>query len=336
MYNLIEENGKKYLVEIFNQSGLYKKPKFATKVDVLIVGCGGYGMTGRGGGGGAGAVIYVPDYEIGGDQVVTIGALSTINQRAASSFFGEVEAYGGGNGESDRYYAQSGGSGGGGAGIDGQTDGRKPGVQVNLPLNAEIYANAGGNGYRASIGPAYSTGGGGGGAGGAGGNASYRVIPGGIVAGIAGLGGAGLDFSSKFGKTLGENGVVGKGGSYHPDSMSRFVGCGNTGSGGPRWSGAYSITESGHPGVVAVRVELPYTNWKFVFITESGMGLRMTGEGWNSFEMMGDEFLASNPNVKENFVNNGMDLDVFLNLTPGNFEELRGYGSVKILQYKEV
>lgn len=323
MYNLIEENGKKYLVEIFNQSGLYKKPKFATKVDVLIVGCGGWGDASTGGGGGAGAVIYVPDYEIGGDQVVTIGALSRINQKAASSFFGEVEAYGGGSGASDNYYAYSGGSGGGGAGSDGKTNGRIPGVQVNLPLNAEIYANAGGNGYSL---PAHCAGGGGGGAGGAGGKA-YR--------GTAGLPGAGLDFSSKFGKTLGKNGVVGIGGPGWWGDQIDFAGYGNTGSGGP-FEKVSGDRQSGHPGVVAVRAELPYTNWKFVFITESGMGLKMTGEGWNLFEMTGDEFSASNPNVKENFVNNGMDLDVFLNLTPGNFEELRGYGSVKILQYKEV
>ena len=174
---------------------------------VLMVAGGGGGSDSNGGGGGAGGLVYNSGVSLSGQKTIVVGAGGTkgvgwdssgtfAEPGENTSFTGLETAIGGGAGTQytntpDSGTRRNGGSGGGAAGSSDSTlDSGGTGTSGQ--------GKAGGGGIRYS-------GGGGGGAGGAGGD--------GVYGGNSGSGGVGLDYSSVFGTTYGDDGWFAGGGA---------------------------------------------------------------------------------------------------------------------------
>ena len=210
-----------YKIVAFSANGTFNVPIGVTEVDVLVVGGGGGGgrsaTPNASGGGGAGGVVFQEAYAVtpGGAVSVTVGAGgagSTGSGVAASdggiSTFGTLTANGGGHGgqnDPGLYDGTAGSSGGGSASTGGNGGTGSQG-------------NAGGNGQSVSGGGA-----GGGGAGGAGGNASGNN---------GANGGIGVDYSTYFGTTWGDNGWFAGGGGGGAMDTGNTPGNGGQGGGG--------------------------------------------------------------------------------------------------------
>ena len=198
-----------YTVQVFNSSGTLSVTGGTVDVDVLIVaGGGGGGGQQLAGGGGAGGYIYLSSQSLSGSYPLTVGAggtggsgIAKGNNGGNSSFNGST-AVGGGGGGSYLIAGANGGSGGG-AGY-----GRDYG-------NGTVDQGNRGGTYSPSA-PYYGAGGGGGaGAVGQGGTSTK-----------GGNGGVGVDYSTEFGTSVGENGYFAGGGG------GAVYGAGTVGSGG--------------------------------------------------------------------------------------------------------
>ena len=220
----IEHNGKK--VVAFLESGEWTVPDGVTRVDVLVVAGGGSGGAGNhvaGGGGGAGGVIFEEDFSITDESSpisITVGdggegvedSSRESGNKGENSVFLTLTAIGGGGGGGRESSANDGGSGGGGGhhgdGIAGSTEDSTQGYD--------------GGDAGAWDGSWYRTGGGGGGSGENGNDATSSAC---------GDGGDGLDYSTQFGTTYGEDGVF-AGGGGGSDKEHNNPGSGGLGGGG--------------------------------------------------------------------------------------------------------
>ena len=199
-----------YTIHTFNTSGLFTVYS-GGDIDYLIVGGGGSGAV-FGGGGGAGGLIFVEgETVLPGSYTIEIGAggnaasstgVATGNSGNNSTAFGEEAVGGGGGGESSTN-GLNGGSGGG-AGMRGSGQG---GLSIGTPTQG----NQGG----ASSGTTVDNGGGGGG-----GGAGAAGAPGIYPEGQGGNGGIGLDYSSVFGTSVGDDGYFAGGGGALGDNRS--------------------------------------------------------------------------------------------------------------------
>jgi hypothetical protein len=238
---------------ILSGNGVWTVPENINKIDVLVVAGGGAGggsghsnpSANQAGGGGAGGLIWIQNVEkIGNTQiqpgnsihyVVGAGGYGNPYSRAVGgsggdSVFGNLTAKGGGGGGATflNKHGNSGGSGGGGGG--GSTPGSEgSGIQSSQSGWSGIYGY-GNDGFFGQ----QNLGGGGGG--------SNSI-------GSPAFGGSGLDLSSYFGTTYGNNGVFASGGdatNIHP-SFGNNNGNPNTGDGGSS-NGGY-----GGSGVILIR-----------------------------------------------------------------------------------
>ncbi len=209
-----------YTVVAYTSDGKFTVPDGVTEIDVLVVGGGGGGgrsaTPNASGGGGAGGVVYQSNYSVtaGTSIDVAIGAGgaagdgSGVATNGENSSFGAFVANGGGAaGQNDTgdFDGDDGGSGGGSASTGGAGGTASQG-------------NDGGAGL-----------GGVGGAGGGGGAGSAGSAPSGSN---GGNGGVGVDYSSIFGTTYGENGWFAGGGGGGAQDDTNTPGTGGTGGGG--------------------------------------------------------------------------------------------------------
>jgi hypothetical protein len=305
--SIVNISGTDYRVwAIKSGAGNFVPPTTTSNADVLIVGGGGGGGYQVGGGGGAGGVVWYQNYSLTAGSPISykvgIGGLAggasegghgpnnTIAAPPAggSSFFGGMEARGGGCGSNHPRSArcgpfgsydgvgQPGGCGGGGAGDDASRS--RPGGASNQPSvgGATVYGTSGGTGRSGSW-----AGGGGGGATSGGSNS-----PSGNV---GGPGGAGVDMRSFFGTGFGEGGYfagggggcssgesgtaavpggIGGGGDGYANNGSEYGagttggdGLENTGGGGggvrDRYDGSNSYTRAGNGGSGIILIRYP-------------------------------------------------------------------------------
>ena len=276
--------GRTFRRHVFTTSGVFTMPSAAT-IDVLLVGGGGGCGYSRyhGGGGGAGGLVHATSFEVSaGMYTIVVGGggsgassyASAPSNGANTTGFGLVATGGGAGG----YYTgcssnagddggKPGGSGGGGGGscnglnanADYFTGGTSTQDTYADRANVQGYGNPGGLGD----GPYPHVSAGGGGAGGPG-------MPGTSTA----VGGAGMDFSTIFGNSVGDSGWFaggGSGGAYettnsHPPAMggggahssgSGQPGAANTGGGcGASERGVDEPGKSGGSGVAIVRYQV--------------------------------------------------------------------------------
>jgi hypothetical protein len=246
------------------QTGYTWTPTSDITADVLMVAGGGGGSDSNGGGGGAGGLVYNASQNLSGTKTIVVGAGGTkgidwhdtgtfAEPGGNTSFTGLDTAIGGGAGTQYTNYPDSGtrrngGSGGGAAGSsDNNLDSGGTGI------SGQGYAGGGGKRY---------SGGGGGGAGGAGGDGVYD--------GDSGSGGVGLDYSSIFGTTYGDDGWFagggagatggtasgGKGGGGDggdATGSSRVAAQAHTGGGGSGGSGTTYPNSDGGSGIVLIK-----------------------------------------------------------------------------------
>ncbi len=277
--------GQEYRVHVFSQDGNFTVTSGHGEVEYLVIGGGGSGGAGAGsGGGGAGAFLSGGATVAEGSYAVVVGVggvsrttRHNVGFNGESSFFGSIEAIGGGRGAA---YGQNspgaGGSGGGGGGYNAPSAGlATPGPWL------------GNNGGPGTGGTAYHTGSGGGGAGdvgkapmngsmaggdgiescilgtcyfwaGGGGGAQHNstVLCSGCSRnggkGGGGAGGAPYGWGSGVGGGYaynnGENNTGGNGGNG-----GRFTGSGGGGGGN---DGAYQVSGAGGSGIVVVRYKI--------------------------------------------------------------------------------
>jgi len=217
-------------------------------IQYLVVGAGGgadyNGASYGGGGGGAGGLLYNTSYSLSSGQTldIIIGA-GAANSDGTSTFFGNIEAFGGGEGD-----GSPGGSGGGGS-------------YPTTPGGAGVAGQGNNGGNRGSYG-----GGGGGGAGQAGQNfgTSGTYNP--------GDGGNGLAISITGTSIYYAGGGAGEGSLPYPEYMNRYAlpglggggnafprnnpinaGVANTGGGAAGYY-LYSAYRNGGSGIVILRI----------------------------------------------------------------------------------
>jgi hypothetical protein len=273
-------NGTEYKIHEFTTDGTFTVSTAppGKSIDVLIVGGGGGGGggdsgDGSGGGGGAGGLIFKENESVSETSYsINIGSGGAGGRYNGSNgqdttAFGYTALGGGYGGDGDATNnGGDGGSGGGGGGNSGSNNG---GAGLQPTSTDGGFGNPGGGATTASG----DEGGGGGGAGEAGFNGrSYTDVP------PSGPGGDGLDYSDKFGTSVGENGYfagggaghaddrggglipggLGGGGDFNDNTREQFPGQDGTGGGGagggkggPRLEG-----EDGGDGVVLIRYEL--------------------------------------------------------------------------------
>jgi hypothetical protein len=205
-----------------------------------MVAGGGGGSDANGGGGGAGGLVYNASQTLSGQKTIVVGAGGTkgigwhdtgtfAEPGGNTSFSGLETVIGGGAGTQYTNYQDSGtrrngGSGGGAAGSsDNNLDAGGTGI------SGQGYAGGGGIRY---------SGGGGGGAGGAGGD--------GVYGGNSGSGGVGLDYSSTFGTTYGDDGWF-SGGGAGAKGGTASGGKGGGGDGGDA-TGSSRVAAQAHTG----------------------------------------------------------------------------------------
>lgn len=250
--------------DVFTASGTFNVPATVNEVEVLVVaGGGGGGSSGGSGGGGAGGVIYKKSHSVTPSTAisVTVGSGGSGSGGTASnhdgdnSVFDSLTAIGGGGGaQPDNWHdGRDGGSGGGGGG-DFNSSGHVGGNGVE------------GQGFDGGDGPdvdgSNSCGGGGGGA--------SEVGADGVMFSHGGDGGDGVDYSDRFGTSVGDNGAFaggggggggsfdggtggfGGGGTGRGDGTPLVAPVANTGSGGGGFTGGNGDGD-GADGVVIVR-----------------------------------------------------------------------------------
>lgn len=236
IFMFVDSNSVKWIVHEFREDGIFWLPS-EKSCDIFMIGGGGAGGpsygnqdTGKGGGGAGGALwrqgytISNGDYDIivgkGGNGATagywtadTVDKTSSNNGEDTYAFSVIARGGGHGGGSDERAPRQEGGCGGGG-GARNNNDWIN-GASSNQPTFTDwtSYGNSGGN----SQGDANYSGGGGGGIGGNGGNDSGAASS---STSQGGLGGAGLDFSSYFGTTVGHFGWFGGGGGGGTYRMS--------------------------------------------------------------------------------------------------------------------
>ena len=253
-------NGISYRIHAFTSVGndtiTFSK---AGKVDVLVVagGAGGGSRLQACGGGGAGGVVFIQNYEVPtGDISIIVGSGGAgaseefffQGDDGEDSFFGSLNAKGGGGGGrhgATGFEGRDGGSGGGAAGRDSASP-AGTGIQPSQPGDSGTYGfgNDGGVGHENS---STRAGGGGGGAGGQGQAAASDA---------GGAGGLGKDLSEIFGSAYGNSGVFatgGKGGDINTPTSTPF-GADNTGDGGGGAGGSTNTAGgAGGSGIVLIR-----------------------------------------------------------------------------------
>lgn len=238
------QDSKFYNVHQFNSNGTFSvSSAFAgAQVDALIVAGGGGGGHDEGGGGGAGGVLFTRDIAVSeNDYSIVVGSGGRGGTDGGATNGGDSEAFGltalgggagGGGGQSG--LPEDGGSGGGGTGEPNYSNGEAGGRGVS---------GQGNDGGRGDKGP--RNGAGGGGAGEVGGDAgSSNNQP--------GNGGDGLDYSTQFNTSVGEDGYFGGGGAGAPDNREGYppsgFGIGGLGGGGEHGRGL-SNGDSGEDGM---------------------------------------------------------------------------------------
>ena len=238
--------------EFYNKRGSLPRPR---TIELLIVaggGCGGGGgIFGTGGGGGGGVIITTINLVGSGVSVgVGYGGRPNNGYRGGDSWFGDIRAYGGGNGQWPVINIKSswGGSGGGGGGNN-----------LNFVIGGDGVV---GQGFRGggNYGPTYiNFGAGGGGAGGPGtditnvnlytrtysggqpGPGRYSDILGyGAVFGAGGAGQGGKLTNVRDG--VNERGEGGSGGTYYTNLAGRDTGYGGSGLVVARYLGPQSYS----------------------------------------------------------------------------------------------
>lgn len=238
------QDSKFYNVHQFNSNGTFSvSSAFAgAQVDALIVAGGGGGGHDEGGGGGAGGVLFTRDIAVSENNYsIVVGSGGRGGTDGGATNGGDSEAFGltalgggagGGGGQSG--LPEDGGSGGGGTGEPNYSNGEAGGSGVS---------GQGNDGGRGDKGP--RNGAGGGGAGEVGGDAgSSNNQP--------GNGGDGLDYSTQFNTSVGEDGYFGGGGAGAPDNREGYppsgFGIGGLGGGGEHGRGL-SNGDSGEDGM---------------------------------------------------------------------------------------
>ena len=241
---------------------IVRYPATDYNVELLVIGGGGSGGFYHAGGGGAGGLIYYSSYPVsaGTKYSVTVGAGSStqtswiVPRSGQNSIFGQLIAFGGGDGGNYVYRAgAAGGSGGGGFYSNAESQ-----IVPNTGGNGVLgQGNSGGNalivsGYHGS---------GGGGAGSVGG-----VSPSGSV---GGTGGAGLAFSitgtsvyyagggGGHGNTTVGTGGTGGGGTGGGGEGSGSAGTVNTGGGGGGGGGGAGTGGAGGSGIIIIAYQGP-------------------------------------------------------------------------------
>ena len=105
-----------FRIHTFTSSGTFTPNGSMNNVEVLVVGGGGGGSSSPwgGGGGGAGGVLYKTNHSLSTATTVTVGAGGGAGATGAHSYFGSLQAFGGGKaGTSQTASTRNGGSGGG-------------------------------------------------------------------------------------------------------------------------------------------------------------------------------------------------------------------------------
>ena len=285
------------------QTGYSWTPPSDITADVLMVAGGGGGSDSNGGGGGAGGLVYNASQNLSGTKTIVVGAggtkgiswhdSGTFAEPGGNTSFTDLEtAIGGGAGTQYTNYPDSGtrrngGSGGGAAGSSNN----------NLDAGG---TGISGQGYAGGGGIRYS-GGGGGGAGGAGGDGVYD--------GNSGSGGVGLDYSSTFGTTYGDDGWFagggagakggtasgGKGGGGDgggATGSSRVAAQAHTGGGGSGGDGATYPNSDGGSGIVIIRSgpsvtppSLTHDGYKLVVKNITPTSTTLTDPNGSSFDI---------------------------------------------------
>lgn len=222
------QDSKFYNVHQFNSNGTFSVSSAFTgaQVDALIVGGGGGGGTDEGGGGGGGGVVFSRDIAVSeNDYQIVVGGGGDGGSSGETKNGGDSEAFGitavgggaGASGVNGYESAQTGGSGGGGSG-EPNRDLTSPGDGIS------------GQGNRGGFGDKSSKNGAGGG------GASEVGGDGGSSNNQPGNGGDGLDYSTQFNTSVGEDGYFGGGGAGAPDNYSGYppsgFGIGGLGGGG--------------------------------------------------------------------------------------------------------
>jgi len=238
------QDQKFYNVHQFNSNGTFSvSSAFAgAQVDALIVAGGGGGGHDEGGGGGAGGVLFTRDIPVSeNDFSIVVGSGGRGGTDGGATNGGDSEAFG--------LTAVGGGAGGGGAGSGLPNDGGSGGGGTGEPrFNGEAggsgvsgQGNDGGRGEN----DGRINGAGGGGAGEVGGDAGSSDNQ-------PGNGGDGLDYSTQFNTSIGEDGYVGGGGAGAPDNREGYppsgFGIGGLGGGGEHGRGL-SNGDSGEDGM---------------------------------------------------------------------------------------
>ena len=228
MFIFTDSSGVDWIVHEFKMGGTFWAPSSGLTADVLLVGGGGSGGASHGnndtgeGGGGAGGALWRQGFTIasGGHEIrigrggagATKGVQDSTNHKTVMHNGGDTSAFdviargGGHGGASDNYNNAAEGGCGGGAGAHNSNSGWSTGRSSNQDSYTgwTKYTGSGGNSANGNY-----SGGGGGGIGGNGGNQSGGTNDSGSQ---AGSGGAGRDFSSYFGMTVGHFGWFGGGG----------------------------------------------------------------------------------------------------------------------------
>ena len=225
----VEVKARAVLETLTSGSGNWAVPAGVSKVNAFLVGGGGGGSGSIGGGGGAAGLLDEENFSVTPESNVAYvvgaggsgGPVDTAGSDGSNTTFGTLTALGGGAGA--RAGGNDGGSGGG-AGLRNQSGGSATDTD---PPNAVYQGHDGGDSAAGAVAVNNTAGGGGGGAGEAGANAVSS-------SNTAGDGGDGLDYSDKFGTSVGDNGwfAGGGGGGSRADGSNTVAGSGGMGGGG--------------------------------------------------------------------------------------------------------
>lgn len=269
-------NSINFKIYVITQSTSITVSSAISNANILVVGGGGAGGSDNSGGGGAGGLVFAENISISsGTYPITVGSGGTGNvdqntgQNGGNSTALGLTALGGGGGAAGDTggEASDGGSGGGGEGEGnrGPGSGLQPGT--NSGFTGLVY-DAGHDGGLPMAGDDGS-GGGGGGAGEVGANAtSSKSEP--------GNGGDGLDMSSYFGNSVGDNGYFAGGGAGGVGNASGVppegYGTGGLGGGGDHGKGNAAGAYYGGDG-------LPNTGGGGAAGSWTGSTMRSSGDG---------------------------------------------------------
>lgn len=214
-------------IDAITSNGTWTCPAGVTSAHVLIVGGGGSGGVGNGGGGGAGGVVYESNRTVTPLQEYPVvigagGAAKTVagqGNDGGNSTFDTITAYGGG--------------GGGTGSTRPNADGRSGGCGGGAAVNGIGGLGTDGQGHQGSHSGKIGAGGGG-----AGCDGMHKIKDSNYS---YGTGGEGLNYSSVFGTSYGQNGFFGGGGGGASSATAKAYG--GVGGGG---DGSVGTTAESH------------------------------------------------------------------------------------------